>query len=139
MPKTTVDEVIKAECAKYGPCGLDEALEISDGDPSDRYMAAPVLAAEIDRLRGKLRDIAKHCADPMMTAYPSRTFQMLRGIAARAAGDEQMPDLSGAFIVRESVEDRIRALSDEQRVELAATFCRHCGTLDPRCQCWNDE
>lgn len=35
--------------------------------------------------------------------------------------------------------DRIRALTDDQRVELAGLFCTHCGVLDPRCQCWNDE
>lgn len=27
----------------------------------------------------------------------------------------------------------------DQRVELAGLFCTHCGVLDPRCQCWNDE
>jgi hypothetical protein len=30
-------------------------------------------------------------------------------------------------------------LSDEQREEVFGYFCTHCGSLDVRCQCWNDE
>jgi hypothetical protein len=31
------------------------------------------------------------------------------------------------------------ALTDEQRYELAHSVCRGCGSLDTKCQCWNDE
>lgn len=30
-------------------------------------------------------------------------------------------------------------LRDEQRFALFSEFCTHCGSLDPSCQCWNDE
>ena len=33
----------------------------------------------------------------------------------------------------------LMALTDEQRMEAFGFFCCHCGTDDPRCQCWNDE
>lgn len=31
------------------------------------------------------------------------------------------------------------ALTDEQRMLLMDIACRHCGSLEPNCQCWNDE
>ncbi len=31
------------------------------------------------------------------------------------------------------------SLTDEQRMSAFRLFCRHCGSKDPRCQCWNDE
>lgn len=33
----------------------------------------------------------------------------------------------------------IKNLSDEQRMEIFSDYCRHCGSTDPKCQCWNDE
>lgn len=33
----------------------------------------------------------------------------------------------------------VAAMTDEQRMELFANYCTHCGCPDPRCQCWNDE
>ncbi len=33
----------------------------------------------------------------------------------------------------------LRALTEEQRVDVFRLFCTHCGRYDPRCQCWNDE
>lgn len=27
----------------------------------------------------------------------------------------------------------------EERLEIFSRFCQHCGSDDPRCQCWNDE
>lgn len=35
--------------------------------------------------------------------------------------------------------DALRSLSDEQRAEAIHHFCTHCGSENPRCQCWNDE
>lgn len=29
--------------------------------------------------------------------------------------------------------------TDKQRSEIFAEFCYHCGSSNPRCQCWNDE
>lgn len=31
------------------------------------------------------------------------------------------------------------ALTDEQRKQVTAGYCKSCWTPDPRCQCWNDE
>ncbi len=30
-------------------------------------------------------------------------------------------------------------LTDGERLDLVTDTCRGCGTLDPKCQCWNDE
>ena len=30
-------------------------------------------------------------------------------------------------------------MSEEERMEIMGSFCRHCGSDDPRCVCWNDE
>lgn len=33
--------------------------------------------------------------------------------------------------------------TDEERLaiieQVCGDYCRHCGSTDPRCQCWNDE
>lgn len=31
------------------------------------------------------------------------------------------------------------AMTDEQRLDMFARFCTHCGSLDPSCQCWDCE
>jgi hypothetical protein len=31
------------------------------------------------------------------------------------------------------------ALTDEQRLEVFAIYCTHCGTPASRCNCWRDE
>lgn len=33
----------------------------------------------------------------------------------------------------------MRQLSDDERLSVMAQFCHECGSVDPRCQCWNDE
>jgi hypothetical protein len=30
-------------------------------------------------------------------------------------------------------------LTDDQRLEAFAYFCKYCGRDDPSCQCWNDD
>lgn len=30
-------------------------------------------------------------------------------------------------------------LIDEERTQVFGLFCKHCGSNDPRCQCWNDD
>ena len=32
-----------------------------------------------------------------------------------------------------------KELSDDERMEVMREYCRHCGSDNPRCQCWNDE
>lgn len=33
----------------------------------------------------------------------------------------------------------LRCIPDDERVEVFAEFCGHCGSDRPGCQCWNDE
>lgn len=33
----------------------------------------------------------------------------------------------------------LKELTEEQRRDVFAEFCKHCGSDDPSCQCWNDE
>jgi len=30
-------------------------------------------------------------------------------------------------------------LSDDDRMQIFNLFCKHCGSTDSNCQCWNDE
>lgn len=32
-----------------------------------------------------------------------------------------------------------KTLTDEERLEVMGEYCRHCGSEDNNCQCWNDE
>jgi hypothetical protein len=41
--------------------------------------------------------------------------------------------------VAEAVYALMRALPDDERLEIMGKFCKHCGGEDPQCQCWNDE
>ena len=33
----------------------------------------------------------------------------------------------------------IKNLSEDDRMKIFNKFCKHCGSDDPGCQCWNDE
>jgi hypothetical protein len=33
----------------------------------------------------------------------------------------------------------LKSLTNEERMELWRDYCTHCGSDDPKCQCWNDE
>jgi len=33
----------------------------------------------------------------------------------------------------------LRGMKPEARCEVMNLFCKHCGSDDPRCHCWNDE
>jgi hypothetical protein len=35
--------------------------------------------------------------------------------------------------------DILNQLTDDERVELISNYCTHCGSVDPFCQCWDDE
>ncbi len=39
----------------------------------------------------------------------------------------------------QSVEEGFMSLTDAQRVAIMQNVCRWCGSVDPTCQCWNDE
>lgn len=30
-------------------------------------------------------------------------------------------------------------LTSDERMEVMGAYCKHCGSTDPGCQCWNDE
>jgi hypothetical protein len=49
----------------------------------------------------------------------------------------------GEFLVKEgSVANAVNlltALSEEQRNKIFGYFCKHSGSDNPRCSCWNDE
>jgi len=34
---------------------------------------------------------------------------------------------------------RLKMLTDEERKQIFSHFCTNCGSIDPRCQCWNDD
>jgi len=33
----------------------------------------------------------------------------------------------------------MQLMTDDERMDVMGEFCRHCGDINPRCQCWNDE
>jgi len=33
----------------------------------------------------------------------------------------------------------VEKLTDEERMDLFHSYCVHCGSNDPSCQCWNDD
>lgn len=35
--------------------------------------------------------------------------------------------------------EMLHGLTHEQRTDIFNQFCKHCGSKDPDCQCWNDE
>lgn len=41
--------------------------------------------------------------------------------------------------VHMQVRDALKAMPDYQRLEIFNLFCKHCGSDDPKCSCWNDE
>jgi len=38
-----------------------------------------------------------------------------------------------------TIKDQLDLLSDEERFNIFCNYCLHCGSLNPECQCWNDE
>jgi hypothetical protein len=39
----------------------------------------------------------------------------------------------------EIVTDILLGISEDARMEIFNKFCKHCGSDNPNCQCWNDE
>jgi hypothetical protein len=37
-----------------------------------------------------------------------------------------------------SLKDQFDKLTDEQRLKLFSYYCKHCGSKDPKCKCWDD-
>ena len=40
---------------------------------------------------------------------------------------------------RDEIIRLLDCMSDDERTDIFAEYCTHCGDKDPRCQCWNDE
>jgi hypothetical protein len=38
-----------------------------------------------------------------------------------------------------NAKELLDTFTDEQRCVLFSFYCNHCGSKDPRCQCWNDD
>lgn len=50
--------------------------------------------------------------------------------------------LNDSFEIKSTVETIVslmRRMTEEERMEVIEEFCRYCGDLNPKCQCWNDE
>lgn len=64
----------------------------------------------------------------------------LREITKEALGDLQgeMQKLQAAVKVQNAMQ-AMSILSDDERMEVINLFCKHCGSINPECQCWNDE
>ena len=41
--------------------------------------------------------------------------------------------------VQDAIITIMNTLTDNERLAIIDIFCRHCGSQDPSCQCWNDE
>jgi predicted Zn-ribbon and HTH transcriptional regulator len=41
--------------------------------------------------------------------------------------------------VFDAAKSLLEKLSDDERLMLFSDYCKHCGSEDPHCQCWNDE
>ena len=37
------------------------------------------------------------------------------------------------------VKEKLKYLSDEERLDIFSDYCQSCGCNNPQCQCWNDE
>lgn len=35
-------------------------------------------------------------------------------------------------------QETLESLTDEERVEIFNKYCKHCGSKNPSCKCWND-
>jgi len=33
----------------------------------------------------------------------------------------------------------LNSLTDEERLDIITHYCVDCGSINPRCQCWNDD
>jgi len=55
----------------------------------------------------------------------------------RLLGWRQCPIVDLPMPNIERVRGAVMQINDEERKEVFANFCVHCGCDDPRCQCWN--
>lgn len=44
-----------------------------------------------------------------------------------------------AFEAAGDAREILRSLPRAERLEIFGDYCKHCGSADPGCQCWNDE
>jgi len=55
---------------------------------------------------------------------------------------DQVREAIAAALVKagqKTVLECLQEMPEEQRLDVFSSFCTHCGTNNPRCQCWNDE
>ena len=48
-------------------------------------------------------------------------------------------NMTDSEVMVASVLSPMDTLTDDERLQVMARYCRDCGSEDPRCQCWNDE
>lgn len=51
----------------------------------------------------------------------------------------ERPEVMASAPITDKVVEALLALTVDERAEVFGRFCTHCGSDDPRCQCWNDE
>lgn len=88
---------------------------IEDRDITDRYEAAEYGWNECEK--------RTHEQGPFYAEY-----QVREAIAAALVKAGQ-----------KTVLECLQEMPEEQRLDVFSSFCTHCGTNNPRCQCWNDE
>ncbi len=49
--------------------------------------------------------------------------------------DELLKEIESGDYVKKLLDE----MSDDERFEIMDNYCRHCGSKDPSCQCWNDD
>lgn len=104
----------------------EKRCETCGADPDFHFRCHCATVREASMIGLGVRNAAKRIEDAV--------GQFLEpGSQAPMEPDAVKRALAGALAMR------WRALTDEQRLELSASCCRGCGSLDPRCQCWNDE
>lgn len=96
---------------------LDEMLAKFSESPTIVYMSTIVEIME------------SFCAtqEEFLYAFTNHiTWHAKRGSLAAAKTNRTMVDM-------------MKDLTPDQRMEVFSQFCKHCGSDDPKCQCWNDE
>jgi hypothetical protein len=43
------------------------------------------------------------------------------------------------FSVEHRIVQELKSMPVDTRMSIINNFCKHCGSDDPKCQCWNDE
>ena len=49
--------------------------------------------------------------------------------------DELLVEIEADFDIKKALDK----LSDNERLDIISSYCKHCGSKNPGCQCWNDD